>query len=119
MKTSVRPVDEYGKTHQRQRPIHEKESVKWFEGNENLGALKVHCPNSRMVGVSDRDAMSTMCLWQSGPLASIGRCVRHGTAASSPIESSIYGKPRQRRPRCAKLNCRCPLPKRGWRAPHG
>ena len=56
MKTWVRPPEEFGKKHQRkQRTIREKESVNWLEGSEHLGALKAHCPNTRIVGVSDRE----------------------------------------------------------------
>lgn len=56
MKTWVRPAGEYGKARQRrERTIREKESVKWLEGSEHLAALKVHCPNTRIVGVSDRE----------------------------------------------------------------
>lgn len=56
MKTWVRPQEEYGKKHQRkQRTIREKESVKWLEGSEHLAALKARCPNTRIVGVSDRE----------------------------------------------------------------
>jgi hypothetical protein len=56
MKTWVRQQEEFGKRHQRkQRTIREKESVKWLEGSEQLAALKAHCPNTRIVGMSDRE----------------------------------------------------------------
>ncbi|MDR5777188.1 MULTISPECIES: transposase DNA-binding-containing protein [unclassified Caballeronia] len=56
MKTWVRPQEEFGKKHQRRhRTIREKESVKWLEGSEHLAALRAYCPNTRIVGVSDRE----------------------------------------------------------------
>ncbi|KVZ48335.1 IS4 family transposase [Burkholderia ubonensis] len=56
MKTWVRPPEEYGKKRLRKkRPIQNKESVKWLEGGEHLATLKAFCPNTRIVGVSDRE----------------------------------------------------------------
>ena len=56
MKTWVRPPEESGKKATRKkRPITEKESVKWLEGHEQLVALKTRCPDTRLVGISDRE----------------------------------------------------------------
>lgn len=56
MKAWVRPPEAVSKKHQRkQRSIREKKSVKWLEGSEHLAALKAHCPNTLIVGVSDRE----------------------------------------------------------------
>lgn len=56
MKTWVRDPEEAGKGKQRrQRDIRDKESVKWLEGLERLEALKEQCPDTHLVGVSDRE----------------------------------------------------------------
>lgn len=56
MKTWVRPQEKLGKArHRKQRAIGEKESVKWLEGSEHLAALKARCPNTHIIGVSDRE----------------------------------------------------------------
>ncbi|GHT98817.1 hypothetical protein FACS1894154_04770 [Betaproteobacteria bacterium] len=47
LKTWTRPLEQLGKRHQRrQLPIEEKESMKWLEGLQHLGALKAHCPQT-------------------------------------------------------------------------
>ncbi|MDW3689251.1 IS4 family transposase, partial [Cupriavidus sp. CV2] len=57
MKTWVRPDEAFGKKHQRKaRSITEKESIKWIEGIEHLGALKARCAETRLVGVGDRES---------------------------------------------------------------
>lgn len=38
------------------QPIEEKESVKWLEGLARLSALKPHCPQTRLVGIGDRES---------------------------------------------------------------
>jgi hypothetical protein len=56
MKTWVRDPEEAGKGKQRRkRDIRDKESVKWLEGLERLETLKVQCPDTHVVGVSDRE----------------------------------------------------------------
>ena len=56
MKTWVRDPQEVGKSKQcRQRDIRDKESVKWLQGLERLQALKEQCPDTCLVGVSDRE----------------------------------------------------------------
>jgi hypothetical protein len=57
MKTWVRPKEKFGKKlHPRTRPIEEKESIKWIEGLEHLAAHKARCPETRLVGVGDRES---------------------------------------------------------------
>jgi hypothetical protein len=57
MKTWVRSEDAFGKRHRRKaRSITEKESIKWIEGIEHLGALKACCAETRLVGVGDRES---------------------------------------------------------------
>jgi hypothetical protein len=57
LKTWVRPEGSQGCAAQRRsRPIDEKESVKWLEGLAHLSTLKPHCPDTRLVGVGDRES---------------------------------------------------------------
>jgi hypothetical protein len=57
MKTWARPLEQYGKAHQRkQLAIEEKESAKWLEGLAHLRSLHERCPATRIVGVCDREA---------------------------------------------------------------
>lgn len=57
LKTWTRPLAQLGKRHQRRKlPVHEKESVKWIEGLNQMTAFQCHCPQTTMVGVCDREA---------------------------------------------------------------
>uniref|UniRef100_UPI001F3B77DD IS4 family transposase n=1 Tax=Paraburkholderia aspalathi TaxID=1324617 RepID=UPI001F3B77DD len=85
MKTWARPVEAFGKKHQRKaRPITEKESIKWIEGIEHLGALKARCAETRLVGVGDRESDLYELFATERPdgvdwliRAARNRCVRH------------------------------------------
>jgi len=85
MKTWVRPDEEFGKKHQRKvRSITEKESIKWIEGIEHLGALKARCAETRLVGVGDRESDLYELFATDRPdgvdwliRAARNRCVRH------------------------------------------
>lgn len=85
MKTWARPVEAFGKKHQRKaRPITEKESIKWIEGIEHLGALKARCAETRLVGVGDRESDLYELFATERPdgadwliRAAPNRCVRH------------------------------------------
>lgn len=56
MKTWIRAPEKSGKSKQRRkRPIEEKESVKWLEGLEHLASVKTRCPDTHIIGISDRD----------------------------------------------------------------
>lgn len=85
MKTWVRPDEEFGKKHQRKvRPITGKESIKWIEGIEHLGALKARCAETRLVGVGDRESDLYELFATDRPdgvdwliRAARNRCVRH------------------------------------------
>ncbi|MFM0306134.1 hypothetical protein PQQ99_39315, partial [Paraburkholderia sediminicola] len=57
MKTWVRHDADLGRKDLRtKRDFHDKESVKWVEGLNHLAALKARCPDTRMVGVGDRES---------------------------------------------------------------
>lgn len=57
MKTWVRDDAEFGKKSKRKAlPIEEKESYKWLEGMQHMDALSVHCPQTQLVTVCDREA---------------------------------------------------------------
>ncbi|MFM0213923.1 IS4 family transposase [Paraburkholderia sediminicola] len=57
MKTWVRDDADLGRRRQRsKRDFNDKESVKWVEGLNHLAALKTRCPDTRMVGVGDRES---------------------------------------------------------------
>jgi len=57
MKTWVRPLSEMGKKAIRKKlPIQGKESFKWIEGINHLTTLKAQCPETKIVGVCDREA---------------------------------------------------------------
>lgn len=57
MKTWVRDDAGLGRKQQRtKREFNTKESVKWVEGLNHLAALKARCPDTRMVGVGDRES---------------------------------------------------------------
>ena len=85
MKTWARPVEAFGKKHQRKaRPITEKESIKWIEGIEHLGALKARCAETRLVCVGDRESDLYELFATERPdgvdwliRAARNRCVRH------------------------------------------
>jgi len=56
MKTWVRAPQASGKARQRRAlSIRDKESVKWLEGLECLEPLKMQCPDTHLVAVSDRE----------------------------------------------------------------
>lgn len=56
MKTWVRKDEDLGSRRERtRREFNDKESVKWVEGLNHLTALKARCPDTRMVGVGDRE----------------------------------------------------------------
>lgn len=67
MKTWTRPLEELGQRAQRrQRPMSQKESIKWIEGLFHLTWLKSRCPETPIVSVCDREANVCMsCTWQS------------------------------------------------------
>jgi hypothetical protein len=53
----VRDPDEFGKKHQRhQLPLEAKESARWLRSLEAVSAAQARCPNTRFVGVGDREA---------------------------------------------------------------
>jgi hypothetical protein len=57
MKTWTRPLEQLGKRALRRKlPVHEKESVKWIEGLNQMTAFKSRCPQTTMVSVCDREA---------------------------------------------------------------
>ncbi|MFC0696503.1 IS4 family transposase [Paraburkholderia humisilvae] len=57
MKTWTRPEAVTGSAAQcKSRPIHEKESVKWFVGPAHLSALKVRCAHTQLIGIGDRES---------------------------------------------------------------
>lgn len=124
MKTWVRPPEAFGKKHQRkQRSIGQKESVKWLEGSEHLGALKGHCPNTQIVGVSDREGDIYDVFIAERPAgvdwlvrASWNRCVAHDeqylwqTVLASPVlgQSELQVPANAKRlARTARLTVRC------------
>jgi hypothetical protein len=53
----VRDPEDFGKKHQRYRlPFEAKESVRWLRSLEAVAAVQARCPNTRLVGVGDREA---------------------------------------------------------------
>ncbi len=53
----VRDPEDFGKKHQRyELPFEAKESVRWRRSLEAVAAVQAHCPNTRFVGVGDREA---------------------------------------------------------------
>ena len=53
----VRDPEEFGKKHQRHElPLEAKESVRWLRSLEALEALQPACPQTRLIGVGDREA---------------------------------------------------------------
>ncbi len=53
----VRDPDELGKKHQRHDlPLEAKESVRWMRSLEAVAQVQAQCPNTRLVGVGDREA---------------------------------------------------------------
>ncbi|MFP4894002.1 IS4 family transposase [Paraburkholderia sp. EG304] len=124
MKTWVRPEEELGKKHQRKaRPIAEKESIKWIEGIEHLGALKARCAETRLVAVGDRESDLYELFASERPdgvdwlvRAASNRCVRHSqehlwetVQACAPLGSTDLLVPaRGSMPqRTARLTLRC------------
>ena len=56
LKTWVRPLAQLGKKALRKKlPVDEKESAKWIEGLHHMTALKSQCPETKIVGVCDRE----------------------------------------------------------------
>jgi len=54
--TWTRPPEEAGKrATRRERPIEEKESQKWLRSVAAINALKVGCPQTRLISVGDRE----------------------------------------------------------------
>jgi len=53
----ARDGEQFGKKHQRkQRPIHEKESVKWLDSYWHVLQVQQQCPETMVVSVADREA---------------------------------------------------------------
>lgn len=53
----VRDPEDFGKRHQRyELPFEAKESVRWLRSLEAVSAVQTRCPNTRFVGVGDREA---------------------------------------------------------------
>jgi hypothetical protein len=53
----ARNPEEFGKKHKRkQRPIEEKESVKWLKSFERVAEAQQHCPETMLVSIGDREA---------------------------------------------------------------
>ena len=53
----VRDPDEFGKKHSREElPFEAKESVRWLRSLEAVARMQEHCPNTRLVGVGDRES---------------------------------------------------------------
>jgi len=53
----VRDPEEFGKKHRRQDlPLEAKESVRWLRSLEAVARAQAKCPNTRLVGVGDRES---------------------------------------------------------------
>lgn len=124
MKTWIRRPEEFGKKHLRgKRSVRDKESAKWLEGNEQLAALKTHCPDTHIVGVSDREGDVYDVFVAERPAgvdwlvrASWNRCVAHPekylweAVMASPVlgATTLQVPARASRPaRAAQLAIRC------------
>ncbi|NPT59304.1 hypothetical protein [Paraburkholderia elongata] len=124
MKTQVRADVDLGKKRERaKRDSSDSESVKCVEGLNHLPALKARCPDTRMVGVGDRESDVYEVFAAERPAgmdwlirAACDRCIAHPerypwdtVTASAPLGEIELELPAHRKMarRTARLTLRC------------
>jgi len=96
----VRDPDELGKKHQRHDlPLEAKESVRWLRSLEAVAQVQAQCPNTRLVGVGDREAdIHELFVWaqaQPGRPALLVRAERDRllTQSQQHLWEKVEGQP--------------------------
>jgi hypothetical protein len=74
----ARDPEEFGKKHQRyELPLEAKESVRWLRSLEAVAQVQAQCPNTRLVGVGDRESdIYELFVWAQAQLGRPALLVR-------------------------------------------